>query len=338
MAGGKARVLWILGGLVAANALSWAWALIAFHDYPILLGMALLAYSFGLKHAVDADHIAAIDNVTRKLMNEGSRADTVGLFFSLGHSSVVIAASIGVAVAASSLQSRFEAFRQVGSLIGTSVSVGFLLIIAAINLGVLRSVWRAFERVRRGGLVSDDDYDLLLNNRGFLTRILRPVMRMVSKPWHLYPLGFAFGLGFDTATEISLLGLSAAQAAQGLEIWSILVFPVLFAAGMALVDTADSILMVAAYGWAFVNPLRKLYYNLTITAVSVLVALIVGGIEALGLVQDRIGNDGAFWQAIEALNRNFGSIGYLIIALFVVSWVASMAFYRWRGYRQAELP
>ena len=338
MAGGKARVLWILGGLVAANALGWAWALIAFHDYPILLGMALLAYSFGLKHAVDADHIAAIDNVTRKLMNEGSRADTVGLFFSLGHSSVVIAASIGVAVAASSLQSRFEAFRQVGSLIGTSVSVGFLLIIAAINLGVLRSVWRAFERVRRGGLVSDDDYDLLLNNRGFLTRILRPVMRMVSKPWHLYPLGFAFGLGFDTATEISLLGLSAAQAAQGLEIWSILVFPVLFAAGMALVDTADSILMVAAYGWAFVNPLRKLYYNLTITAVSVLVALIVGGIEALGLVQDRIGNDGAFWQAIEALNRNFGSIGYLIIALFVVSWLVSMAFYRLRGYGRAELP
>jgi high-affinity nickel-transport protein len=330
------KILGIYLVLALANLAAWAWALLAFRDYPLLLGTALLAYGFGLRHAVDADHIAAIDNVTRKLMQEGQRPVTVGFFFSIGHSTVVVLASAAIAGATTLLQDRFDALKELGGVIGTSVSVLFLFAIAMANLLVLAGVYRAFQRARRGEAIEEHDLNILLAQRGLLARLFRPMFRLISKSWHMFPLGFLFGLGFDTATEVALLGISAAEAAQGLSIWSILVFPALFTAGMSLIDTTDSVLMVGAYGWAFVKPIRKLYYNMTITAVSVLVAVLVGGIEALGLIVDQLDLKGAFWEAIGVLNDSFGVLGYAIIALFVMSWVVSVLIYRWRGYDLIE--
>jgi high-affinity nickel-transport protein len=323
--------------LLAFNVAAWGWAFSAFHPYPLLMGTSLLAYSLGLRHAVDADHIAAIDNVTRKLMQSGQRPISVGLMFSLGHSSIVVLASAGIAATALALQSRMDGFKDVGGVIGTLVSTVFLFAIALMNLLILRAVLRAFRRVRRGEPYVDEDFDLLLADRGLLARFFRPLFRLITKSWHMYFLGFLFGLGFDTATEVGVLGISAASAAQGLPIWSILVFPALFTAGMTLIDTTDSILMLGAYGWAFVKPVRKLYYNITITAMSVLVALLVGSIEGLGLLADRLHLSGRFWAAVGGLNDNFGLIGYLIVGVFVFSWLLSAAIYRWKRFEEVEI-
>jgi nickel/cobalt transporter (NiCoT) family protein len=330
------RIVAIYGILFAFNLGAWIWAGLAFHHYPVLLGTALLAYSFGLRHAVDADHIAAIDNVTRKLMQEGKRPVAVGFMFSLGHSTVVVLGSAAIAGAALALQHRFDAIRNVASVVGTLVSAFFLFAIALVNLIVLRSIYRTFVRVRRGEPYMDEDFDLLLGSRGFLTRLFRPVFRMIGRSWHMYPLGVLFGLGFDTATEIGLLGISAAEAAKGLPFWAILVFPVLFAAGMSLIDTTDNILMLGAYGWAFVKPIRKLYYNITITCVSVAVALVVGGIEVLGLLGEHFHFQGWFWSAVVHLNDNFGTLGFFIVGLFALSWIVSIAFYKWRRFDDLE--
>ncbi len=324
--GGKLVGIYV--ALALANVLGWIWALIAFHDYPVLIGTAFLAYTFGLRHAVDADHIAAIDNVTRKLMQEGKRPVATGLFFSLGHSTVVVLGSVAIALTTSALEGRFESFKVVGGVIGTLASALFLFLVAAANLVILRSVYQTFQTVRGGGEFVEEDLNHVLAQRGFLGRLFRPMFRLVSRSWHMYPLGFLFGLGFDTATEIGLLGISAAEASKGLPIWSIMVFPALFTAGMTLVDTTDGVLMLGAYGWAFTKPIRKLYYNLTITFVSVLVAVLIGGIEALGLLADQLDLEGPFWSFIAALNDNFGSLGYLIIAIFVASWLISIAVYR----------
>jgi high-affinity nickel-transport protein len=333
----RSKVIGIYGFLVLFNLAAWGWALVAFHHYPVLLGTAFLAYSFGLRHAVDADHIAAIDNVTRKLMQEGKRPVAVGFMFSLGHSTIVVIGSIAIAATALALQHRMDAVRAIGGVIGTLVSTLFLFGIAMVNLMVLRSVYRAFVRVRQGEPYVEEDFDLLLGSRGFLSRLFRPVFGMIRSSWHMYPLGVLFGLGFDTATEIGLLGISAAEAAKGLSLTSILVFPALFAAGMSLIDTTDNILMLGAYGWAFVKPIRKLYYNITITAVSVVVAFAVGGIEALGLMREQFHLEGRVWGFVGRLNDNFGLLGYLIIGLFVLSWVVSIAVYRWRRFDQLEL-
>ena len=332
----RGRIAGIYGLLLVFNVAAWAWALIAFHRFPMLLGTAFLAYSFGLRHAVDADHIAAIDNVTRKLMQEGKKPVAVGLMFSLGHSTIVVAGSIAIAATAMALQHRlqhnFDAVREIGEVIGTLVSTLFLFGIAMVNLIILRSVYRTFMQVRRGEPYVEEDLDLLLGNRGFLSRLFRPMFAMIRSSWHMYPLGVLFGLGFDTATEIGVLGISAAEASKGLSLWSILVFPALFAAGMSLIDTTDNILMLGAYGWAFVKPIRKLYYNITITSVSVVVAFAVGGIEALGLLAGQLHPKGAFWNLVDRLNGNFGLLGYFIVAVFAVSWIVSVAVYRWRRF------
>ena len=333
----RGRAARLLLALVVANVAVWAWAFSAFHAYPLLLGTALLAYGLGVRHAIDADHIAAIDNVTRKLMHGGKRPIGVGFFFSLGHSTVVVLASIAIAVTATALTRQFAAFHAIGSMIGTVVSALFLLAIAIMNVFILVSVYRTFHRVRAGSRYVEEDLDALLGGGGLLARIFRPLFGMIRESWHMYPLGFLFGLGFDTATEIGLLGISAAEASKGMPIWSIMVFAALFTVGMSLVDTADSVMMASAYGWAFVKPIRKLYYNMTITFVSVIVALLVGGIEALELVGERVHATGAFWDAIAALNRNFGSIGYLIIAVFVASWLIAAAFYRLKKYDALEV-
>jgi nickel/cobalt transporter (NiCoT) family protein len=318
----------LYGLLIAANLASWIWALIAFRAYPVLLGTALLAYTFGVRHAVDADHIAAIDNVTRKLMQAGKRPISAGFFFSLGHSTVVIAASVALALAVASLQTRFSSVREIGGVIGTGVSALFLIAIAAANTFILVGVWRMFVAVRRGERLIDEELNLLLSRRGFFGRLLRSLFSAIARSWHMYPLGILFGLGFDTATEIGLLGISAAQGSQGLPLSSILVFPALFTAGMSLVDATDGVLMVGAYGWAFETPIRKLYYNLTITLASVMTALLIGGVEALGLIKDRLQLDGGVWTLIGLANANFGLLGYCIIAIFVACWLGSAAWYR----------
>ena len=333
----RTKVVAIYALLAAFNLAAWAWAVIAFHRFPVLLGTAFLAYSFGLRHAVDADHIAAIDNVTRKLMQEGKRPVAVGLMFSLGHSTIVVIGSIAIAATALALHHRIDHARDIGSILGTLVSTLFLFAIAIANLIILRAVYRTFQSVRRGQPYVDEDFDLLLGSRGFLARLFRSVFRMIRTSWHMYPLGLLFGLGFDTATEIGLLGISAAEASKGLSLLSILVFPALFAAGMSLIDTTDNILMLGAYGWAFVKPIRKLYYNLTITSVSVLVAFAVGGIEALGLIASQLHLAGSFWTLIAKLNNNFGVLGYGIIGLFALSWILSLLIYRWRRLDDLEV-
>jgi nickel/cobalt transporter (NiCoT) family protein len=335
------KVIGIYILLFIFNAGAWLWAVIAFRHYPLLLGTALLAYSFGLRHAVDADHIAAIDNVTRKLMQEGKRPIAVGLMFSLGHSTIVVIGSVLIAAAALALQhhalsNHIAAVRDIGGSVGTLVSSLFLFAIAIVNIVVLVSIYRAFQRVRAGQPYIDEDFDLLLANRGFLARIFKPMFALIRRSWHMYPLGVLFGLGFDTATEIGLLGISAAEASRGLPLGSILVFPVLFAAGMSLIDTTDNILMLGAYGWAFIKPVRKLYYNLTITFVSVVVALVVGGIEALGLLAGQLHLSGSFFAAILKLNSSFGTLGYFIVGLFAFSWIVSIAIYKWRRFDDLE--
>jgi high-affinity nickel-transport protein len=325
--GFRGRITLIFSILIIANLSAWIWAFMAFAGQPVLIGTAVLAYSLGLRHAIDADHIAAIDNVTRKLMQEGKRPVAVGFFFALGHSTVVVLASIAVALTANALSGELVSYRVTGGIIGTSASALFLFLIAIANIMVLRGVYRAFRLVERGHSVTEADVDALLQQRGWLARLFR----FVSQSWQLYPIGLLFALGFETASEISLFGLSA-QASNAVSSWSLLIFPALFAAGMTLVDTTDGVLMLGAYGWAYRNPMRKLFYNLTITSVSVLVALVVGGIETLGLIAGRFRLQGVFWNAISGLNENFGALGYGIVALFVASWGISFLVYRFKRY------
>ncbi len=333
----RGKVVGVYAGLISFNALVWAFTLVAFHGHPLLLGSAILAYTFGLRHAVDADHIAAIDNVTRKLMQDGQRPVAVGLFFALGHATVVILAFAAIAIAAKALEGQLRDFKEIGSLIGTAVSVAFLFAIALANILILIGIRRSFRRVRAGGRFVEEDLDMLLADRGLVGRLFRPVFTLIRKSWHMYPLGFLFGLGFDTATEIGVLGMSAGAATQVAHLWSLLAFPAMFTAGMTLVDTTDSVLMVNAYGWAFVKPIRKLYYNMTVTLVSVVIALAVGGVEALGVIGHKLGLDQGFWGVIATLNGNFGLLGYLIVGVFVAGWIVSALVYRLKGYDRIEV-
>jgi len=337
-ANARARIVALFSFLLAFNGLAWSSAIIALADRPALLGTALLAYVLGLRHAVDADHIATIDNVVRKLMQEGKRPLAVGLFFSLGHSLSIALAVAAIAATAFALQGRFEQFKAVGSIIGTGASAFFLLAIAAINLVILRHVWRSFQRARRGENVAEQELDLLLSGRGLIARMLRPLFRMVTASWQMFAVGILFGLGFDTATEISLFTVAAGQASGGLSFTTVMIFPALFTAGMTLVDTADSVLMVGAYGWAFLNPIRKIWYNLTITAISVVVALLIGGIEALGLIADKLKLEGVFWDAVSDINGSLANFGYLVVGVFLLSWALSFAIYRLKGLERSLRP
>jgi high-affinity nickel-transport protein len=331
----RSSVLGIYLVIAAGNVGAWLWAWLAFRDRPLLLGTCFLAYGFGLRHAVDADHIAAIDNVTRKLMQEKQRPVAVGFFFSLGHSSVVVLATVAVAFTAHTLQKQFADVRHVGGIIGTSVSVFFLFIIAFMNLLILAQTCRAYLLARSGQPPNESDLDLLPG--GLAGRLFRPLFGLIRRSWHMYPLGFLFGLGFDTATEIALLGISAAEVSKGLPIGAVLVYPALFTAAMSLIDTTDGVLMLGAYGWAFVDPIRKLFYNMTITALSVLVAVVVGSIEALGFVSEHATAVGSFWNEVRELNRHFGAIGYMIIGLFALSWMISFIISRMKGCAQVAV-
>lgn len=332
----RSRIIGIYVFLIGYNVLAWLIALVVFREDPALLLLALTAYTFGLRHAFDADHISAIDNVTRKLMQERKRPIGVGFFFSLGHSTIVVALTVFIAITALAIKN-FDQVQAIGELIGTTVSSLFLLLIAAINIVILVDVYKTFREVRQGGEYNDLALDESLNKRGLMGCFFRPLLRMTDHSWKMYPIGVLFGLGFDTATEVGLLGIAAFTAGQGVPVASILIFPALFTAGMTLMDTTDSILMLGAYGWAFVKPIRKLYYNLNITLISVIVALVVGGLEALNIVATELNLSGPFWNQIGSLNDNFGLVGVVIVLLFLGSWAISTIIYKVKRYDDIEV-
>jgi nickel/cobalt transporter (NiCoT) family protein len=332
----RGRIIGIYAFLITANIAIWGLSLLVFSNSLFLLGLAVTAYTFGLRHAVDADHISAIDNVTRKLMQEGKRPVAVGFFFSLGHSTIVVTLSVFIALTAAAVRN-FNNLSAIGGLIGTSISALFLFAIAIINMLVLWEIFRTFQKVKRGEEYNEETLEDFLNQRGLMARFFRPLLRMTNKSWKMYPIGVLFGLGFDTATEVGILSISAVLATKGLPLWSILLFPALFTAGMCLLDTTDSILMLGAYGWAFVKPVRKLYYNLSITLVSVLVALLVGTIEVLSIIGSHLNLGGPFWAYIDDLSNNFGTVGYVIVGIFVVSWLVSTIIYKVRRYDDIDV-
>ncbi|KTD52855.1 HoxN/HupN/NixA family nickel/cobalt transporter [Legionella quateirensis] len=332
------KITGIYSVLILYHVFVWLWAFYALHDNPLLFSTAVLAYTFGLRHAVDADHIAAIDNVTRKLMQEGKKPISAGLFFSLGHSTVVVIATICVALTTATLmQSNINRWHEVGSLVCISISALFLILIALINLFIFISIFKVVQHVRKGNHYQEEDIDNLLNNKGFFANRFRRLFGVISHSWQMYPLGFLFGLGFDTATEIILLGITASEMVHGLSFWSVLIFPALFTAGMTLIDTTDSMLMVGAYGWAFMKPIRKLYYNLTITLVSVLVAFCLGTVEVLGLIANKIEANGFIWNLIKEINSHFDILGYVIIGIFMSSWIISVMTYKYLQLDKLDL-
>jgi high-affinity nickel-transport protein len=293
------------------------------------LGLGITAYTLGLRHAFDADHIAAIDGTTRKLMAEGKRPLGVGFFFSLGHSTVVFALSLLVALGLRTLGGELthhgSALSHVGGVIGASVSGIFLYAIAAINFAVLLGIARIFRQMRSGAF-DEVGLERQLAQRGFMNRILGRTAGRVQKSWQMYPVGLLFGLGFDTASEVALLFLAGGAASSGLPIYAILCLPILFAAGMSLLDTIDGSFMNFAYGWALSKPVRKIYYNLTLTGLSVLVAAVVGSIELMSVATGRLGLHGGFWTWVSGLDLN--QVGYFIVALFALAWLLSLAVWR----------
>jgi high-affinity nickel-transport protein len=332
----RRRLIIMFGSLLAFNIMIWVVALYSAHRYPLLIGLVTLAYGFGLRHAVDADHIAAIDNTTRKLMREGKRPVAVGLFFSIGHSLVVIVLSLFVGFSASFVSQHLSSLKITGALIGTLISCLFLLLIGLINLSALIGTFTLWKKISRGEASLDEaSLDEHLDNQGFLARILRPLLKIVTDSWNMLYIGFLFGLGFDTASEIGLLSLSAISAGSGLPLWNILLLPFAFAAGMTLIDSLNGVLMLAAYGWAYLKPVRKLYYNMTITLISVITALFIGTVEGLQLISTQLNiNYGVFKLAD---NIDLGSFGYIIIGVFAISWGISMVVYRVRRYDLLDL-
>ena len=315
-------------------------ALIAPHHYALgqdahgkaivySVGLGITAYMLGMRHAFDADHIAAIDNTTRKLMADGQRPVSVGFWFSLGHSSVVFGLcfllSIGVRTLAGQVENGASTLQTTTSLIGTLVSGVFLMLIAIINLVILRGILRVFSAMRRG-TYNEVELEEHLNKRGFMNRILGGATKAVKKPWHMYPIGILFGLGFDTATEVSLLVIAGGAAIFALPWYAILTLPVLFAAGMSLLDTIDGCFMNFAYGWAFSKPVRKVYYNITITGLSVAVAMVIGLIELISILTSQFHIDHGPLAWIGALDLNL--VGYCIVGLFVLTWAVALLIWK----------
>ncbi|MBX7103562.1 MAG: HoxN/HupN/NixA family nickel/cobalt transporter [Gemmataceae bacterium] len=319
----RTRILATYGFVFLLTVAAWGLAFALFWDFPASLALCLPAYACGLRHAVDADHIAAIDNVTRKLMEAGQRPVGVGLFFALGHSTVVALLALTVALSTDFLGVHFPQIKEIGALVGLTVSAIFLIIIAITNLTILIGLVRSYRKVQAGEELHEDALKNVNQGRGLLARITRPFFRLVNQSWQMFPVGFLFGLGFDTASEIALLGIAATQAAQQVPVMSIMVFPLLFMAGMTLVDATDGILVLGTYGWAYVEPKRKLIYNIAITLVSLLIALGVGTIEALSILSSRLDLEGGFWSLVNLFGEYSGAVGYTIITLLILLWAGS---------------
>lgn len=337
-------------GIFLATVAGFAAAWSVGRSYGLFLSLGILAYTLGLRHGVDADHICAIDSTTRKLLQDRQRPYTVGTWFSLGHSTIVIALLVGLVVAARWVLASLPTLATVGGLIGTAVSGGFLYVIAFINLLILLEVYRIFQRLRQGSL-DGAQLERELSGRGFMNRYFGFLFRFVRRPWQMYPVGVVFGLGFDTATEVALIAvtLTVGTASAGFPVWAILLLPFLFTCGMVLVDTSDGIGMRFAYGWAFVKPVRKVYYNLTMTVISVLVAFVIGTIEFLGVAVAEFHLSGGplgLWGAFGWLNRGVGAgqfdiwgyVGIAIVAVFVGAWLVAMAVYRWKHLEESPFP
>jgi nickel/cobalt transporter (NiCoT) family protein len=336
------REEWMRAGALAAAVLGLhvigffiLFVLVAPQDFSLgsagafTVGIGLTAYTLGLRHAFDADHIAAIDNTTRKFMAEGKRPLSVGFFFSLGHSTVVfllaLLFALGIRSIAGQVESDTSTLQNTTGLIGTLVSGSFLYVIGVINLVILVGIVRVFRRMRHGEF-SEDELEAQLNSRGVMNRFYGRFTQSITHPWQMYPLGLLFGLGFDTATEVALLFLAAGAALGGVPWYAILCLPILFAAGMSLLDTIDGAFMNFAYGWAFSRPVRKVYYNITITGLSVAVALMIGTVELLSTLVDKLSLTGGVWDFIATIDLN--AVGYLIVALFIVTWAVALAVWR----------
>jgi high-affinity nickel-transport protein len=331
------RTMYSMFGFIALlHIVGWTLLILASsHRYGVSsgkvlgIGTGVLAYSLGMRHAFDADHIAAIDNTTRKFMSEGRRPMSVGFFFSLGHSSVVVALTVllglGARALGSQVQNTHSSLHHYGGLVGTIVSGGFLYLIATLNLVVLVGIVRLFVQMRQGRF-DDSELEKHLNARGFMMRFFGPVARSIDEPWKMYPLGVLFGLGFDTATEIAFLVLAGTSVAAGLPFWAILSLPLLFAAGMSLLDTIDGSFMNFAYGWAFSKPVRKVYYNIAITGLSVFVAFYIGTLELLQVMSGQLKLRGGLWSY--AANFNINKAGFTIVGIFVLVWAGALLYWR----------
>ncbi|ORX80467.1 high-affinity nickel-transporter [Basidiobolus meristosporus CBS 931.73] len=332
----RRKMIITISALVVVNVGLWIGAVIALRSYDGLISQAVLAYTLGLRHALDADHITAIDNVTRKLIQANKRPCLVGLFFSLGHSTIVIVASIAIAATATAVADRFPAFQEVGGVIGTCVSGAFLLLIGIMNAVVLVTIWKQLKTLRREKVYREIDVEEMLNSGGVLARFFRPIFNFIDASWKMYPLGVLFGFGFDTATEITLLALAATQANSGLPIGLILFFPFLFTAGMSLIDTLDGMLMLCTYSWAFISPIRKIYFNFTITFISVVIALAIGMVQVFNILGEKLELQGAFWDFFGKVGDHFDIIGYCIVGFFVLIWIVAAVVYKYGGFKDLE--
>jgi nickel/cobalt transporter (NiCoT) family protein len=342
----RAGLTAIYVAIVAATALGLAATFVIGRTYGIFIGLGILAYTLGLRHGVDADHICAIDNTTRKLLQQGKRPTTVGTWFSLGHSTVVLAMLAALVVAARYVLGAYPTLASVGAVLGTAISGGFLYLIALVNLLIFWEIYQIFRKLRTGALDARA-LEEQLNSRGFMNRYFGFLFKFVNEPWQIYPIGVLFGLGFDTATEVTLIAVTVTvgTAATGFPLWMVLVLPFLFTCGMVLTDTSDGVGMRYAYGWAFAKPIRKVYYNLTMTVISVLVAFVVGTIEILAVLASELGLSGGpfgFWTTMNWLTNAtgpygvdvWGYVGVAIVLLFLGSWLIAMAIYRYKHYEE----
>lgn len=328
----KLRLGGLFGVVGLLHALGWGLYLHYMTSYPALIGLGFVAYAFGLRHAFDADHIAAVDDTVRYMLQKGRCPLGVGFFFSLGHSTVVLALAVALALTATTVKQHLPGLQLIGGVVGAGVSGIFLWIIGALNLFVLLDVLKIWQRAK-AGTHSHAHLEALLRQRGLLNRLFGGrLQQLMNHSWQMYPLGLLFGLGFDTASEIGLLAMTAGAAAGNLPLPAIVSMPLLFAAGMSLMDTADGVLMSKAYNWAFLNPLRNIFYNLTTTALSVAVALIIGSIELLQVMIHLLDLRGSVYEFIAQLN--FGILGYLIVAMFLLAWAGSVAFWKFQHIEQ----
>jgi high-affinity nickel-transport protein len=329
----KIKIIAVYALIGLATLFGFAASTIAGKVSALLAGLGIVTYVFGLRHGVDADHIAAIDNTTRKLMQENLRPFTVGLWFSLGHSTIVVVLIVALIFATRTIIGNIPVLQSSGAVIGTTVSGIFLWLIGIMNMVIVLNIYRIFKETKRGNM-NQNELESLLNNRGFLNRYFRPLFKIVKKPWQIYPIGVLFGLGFDTASEVALIAISVGiGVSSSIPMWVILILPFMFTCGMVLIDTTDGVMMRAAYGWAFLNPLRKIYYNLTVTVISVLVALAIGTAELLQVIANELNLTGPLWDLLGSLD--FETIGFGIMFIFLVSWLLSVVIWKYKRYDQA---
>ncbi|MGA2625833.1 MAG: HoxN/HupN/NixA family nickel/cobalt transporter [Candidatus Bathyarchaeia archaeon] len=331
----KAKIITVYIIIGLATTLGFLASAIVGRLSVLLAGLGVIAFVFGLRHGVDADHIAAIDNTTRKLMQDNQRPFTVGLWFSLGHSTIVVALVVALIIATRTVIGHIPGLESGGAIIGTTVSGTFLLLMGIVNMVIVLNIYRLFKEIKQGR-INKVQLEALLDKRGFLNRYFRPLFKIVNRPWQIYPIGVLFGLGFDTATEVALIAISVGiGVSSSVPIWMILVLPFMFTCGMVLVDTTDGVTMRAAYGWAFLNPVRKIYYNLTVTIISVLVALVIGMVELLQVLANELNLTGAFWSGLDGLD--FETVGFAIVLIFLLSWAVSVLVWKYKRFDELDV-